>query len=131
MSASRPWYEVEPEAPALTDEERAAAEAERERRRAKNRHDRKVKDARADKLRDDLLAILAPEGLCAKCGIKPYQYLLQIDHVNGRQGWQPRDYDRVTRYKRYWKEYEAGVELRALCDGCNGGHLNNRNRKRK
>jgi hypothetical protein len=62
---------------------------------------------------------LAPDGRCALCGMKPRKIALQIDHVDGRD-WTPRQHNAWIRAARYWREFEAGVRLRALCRKCNG-----------
>ena len=73
--------------------------------------------------RVELLKLLAPDGCCAKCGRRPRGGVaaLQIDHVDGRD-WVPRQHNRWTRAARYWREYLAGVRLRALCKKCNGSY---------
>lgn len=68
-----------------------------------------------------LIAILAPDGRCALCGTKPRTKRLQIDHVDGRD-WTPRNHNAWIRAARYWREFESGVRLRALCKRCNGGY---------
>jgi hypothetical protein len=66
-------------------------------------------------------------GQCARCR----RYLsfdrLEIDHVDGAS-WNKRAVNAWRRVARYWREFREGVRLRALCRGCNGGHLNNRRR---
>jgi hypothetical protein len=64
---------------------------------------------------------LAPDGRCQLCGKKPRVQKLQIDHVDGRT-WEPRKHNMHIRAARYWREYLAGVKLRALCKKCNGAH---------
>ncbi len=66
-----------------------------------------------------LIKELAPDGRCALCGKKPRKIALQIDHVDGRD-WTPRNHNRWTRAARYWREFLAGVRMRALCKKCNG-----------
>jgi hypothetical protein len=76
-----------------------------------------------------LRAALAPDGRCAICGVKPRATArrrggasgLQIDHVDGRD-WTPRNHNRWTRAARYWREFLAGVRMRALCKKCNSGY---------
>ncbi len=64
-------------------------------------------------------------GLCAKCRRYFSHDRLEIDHVEG-SSWSKRSVSAWMRVARYWREFYAGVKLRALCRGCNGGHLNNR-----
>lgn len=75
-------------------------------------------------LREMLLRKLAPDGRCQEpsCGKKPRKRAnLQIDHQDGRT-WDLRRMNRWARAKRYWREYEDGVRLRALCKPCNAKH---------
>lgn len=56
---------------------------------------------------------------CAHCRRRVRQLArLEVDHVDGRD-WQPRDFSQGERVDRYWREYRAGVALRALCRRCN------------
>lgn len=71
---------------------------------------------RANTLRHKLLAELG--GKCALCNSR---WQLAVDHVDGRQ-WVPSMSSQYIRVLRYWKEYRAGVRLRALCRKCNGGY---------
>lgn len=64
----------------------------------------------------DLIAKLAPYGRCDECGLA---HPLEVDHIEGR-GWDPASLSKAQRAARYWKEYEDGVPLRALCRSCNG-----------
>lgn len=64
---------------------------------------------------------LAPDGRCQLCGVKPRKAKLAIDHVDGRD-WEPRKLNRWSRAARYWREFLAGVRMRALCRKCNGGY---------
>lgn len=95
--------------------------------KAKNSTERSARWAA--RKREELLKILSPDGKCSKCGRKPRKHPLEIDHVDGREGWEPRKLNRWSRIARYWKEFHAGIKLRALCKPCNGGHLNRRNHK--
>lgn len=70
--------------------------------------------------RVELLQILSPDRRCADCGTRKRSYdALEIDHVEGRD-WDPRKLNRWSRIARYWREFKAGVKLRALCRKCNG-----------
>jgi hypothetical protein len=57
-------------------------------------------------------------GRCACCQRDLSPDLLEVDHVNGR-AWLLRKLNRWARVARYWREFLAGVELRALCRHCN------------
>lgn len=65
-------------------------------------------------MRDLLIATLG--GVCAWCGSEAEP---QIDHVDGRVGYQPRDLSATARLQRYAAEYRSGVRLRVLCKPCN------------
>lgn len=73
--------------------------------------------------REELLKILAPDGRCALCRRRPRATPLEIDHVDGRT-WEklPSQLNRHSRIAHYWRDYNAGVRLRALCKGCNTGY---------
>jgi len=81
---------------------------ERTRERAKYAHKRRL----------DLIKRLSPDGICAGCGKQVGHENLEVDHQNGI-GWQHESLNQHRRYARYWKEYEAGVAMRALCIPCN------------
>ena len=83
------------------------ARERREKRRAY--HLRAV--AKARESRRELIRRLG--GKCASPGCEATEQL-EVEHVNGRE-WNLRHPDYVSRIKRYWKEYEAGIELAALC----------------
>lgn len=53
---------------------------------------------------------------CVLCGSKED---LTIDHVDGI-GWERNAVSSSARVARYWRELEAGVRLRTLCNSCNG-----------
>ena len=56
------------------------------------------------------------------CGKRPRSWDgLEIDHVDGRD-WSPRKLNRWSRVARYWREFHAGVRLRAACRSCNAGY---------
>ena len=66
------------------------------------------------KWREDLIRLLAPDCRCAICGEVFDPPDLEIDHVDGIT-W---DHDLLSSHRRvarYWREYESGVKLRALC----------------
>lgn len=70
--------------------------------------------------RDALVRTLSPDLLCAGCGWRarrPSQ--LEVDHIDGRM-YVLRTLARWTRVRRFWRELEDGVRLRALCRSCNG-----------
>jgi hypothetical protein len=66
-------------------------------------------------------------GQCARCRRYLSFDLLEVDHVAGAT-WNKRACNAWVRAARYWREFKAGVLLRALCRSCNGGHLNYRRR---
>jgi hypothetical protein len=87
------------------------------------------------KRRADLIVELAPDLCCAECGLQVHDAReLQVDHVDGRD-WCLDDYSPSVRYARYWREYLAGVLLRALCGMCNaidgGGRRYGYDRRRR
>lgn len=89
----------------------------------------------AARRRNDLVELLAPDLRCAECGEQfPGPEHLQVDHVDGRS-WCVDDYSPHQRHARYWREYEAGEPLRALCGLCNatdgGGRRYGYDRRRK
>jgi hypothetical protein len=55
---------------------------------------------------------------CAACSVVYDMTELEIDHINGRN-YDARRLSTWRRAARYWKEYAAGVPLRAICRGCN------------
>lgn len=80
----------------------------------------------AHKRRVDLLRVLAkpgPEletGECDECGIVLPLAELTIDHAAfAGAGWDHDGVNQSRRVARYWREYRAGVALRALCTPCN------------
>lgn len=66
-------------------------------------------------------------GQCSRCHRYFSHDRLEIDHVDGAT-WNKRRCNAWVRVARYWREFQAGVKLRALCRSCNGGHLNYRRR---
>jgi len=80
---------------------------------------------RAKRRRTDLARLLSPEGICDSCTqVFPHEELA-IDHVDGRD-WEPHKLSPQMRAARYWREYKAGVRLRAICNSCNGQEGGNR-----
>lgn len=78
--------------------------------------------ARAAERRVALLRALAPDRRCGICGRRARAWdSLEVDHVRGRD-WSPRKLNRWARVARYWREYDAGVPLRAAHRSCNAGH---------
>jgi hypothetical protein len=70
--------------------------------------------------RVELLQTLAPDRRCRGCGVRKRNWdALTIDHMDGRD-WDPAKFNRWSRIARYWREYNAGVRLQALCLKCNG-----------
>lgn len=90
--------------------------------------------ARAHRRRVALLRILARPGpngggLCDECGVEHAHASLEVDHVNGIE-WDRYKMSPQMRYAKYWREHEAGVQLRALCQPCNA-RTGQRFRKRR
>lgn len=73
----------------------------------------------ANKRRLDLIKILSPEGRCAECSEIVGHDGLEVNHVDGI-GWDHNTLAPHRRHARYWREYENGVALNALCQPCNG-----------
>lgn len=64
------------------------------------------------------LLVMAIGGyVCAFCG-KPCRNP-QIDHADGRVGYQPRNLSATARLQRYAAEFRAGVRLRPAHKRCN------------
>jgi len=72
----------------------------------------------AFQLRISLLEVLAPDARCRKCGRYHPLEALEVDHQQGRD-WYGRALNFLDRIRRQWREYDAGVALRALCRRCN------------
>lgn len=78
-----------------------------------------AKAHRAQALREALLRVLSPGRRCALCGVRKRSHAsLEVDHVHGRD-WVLTSHSQLGRVRRYWREYRAGVALRALCRRCN------------
>lgn len=70
-------------------------------------------------LRIALLELLTPRGpRCARCGSAAEFEDLEIDHQHGRT-WHDRHLNFLDRIRRQWREFVAGVPLRAVCKRCN------------
>lgn len=69
-------------------------------------------------LRVSLVEALAPDGRCASCGKRFQIEELEVDHERGRT-WYGRALNFLDRIRRQWREFDAGVALRALCKSCN------------
>ena len=70
-------------------------------------------------LRIQLLALLSPTSRCAACSLEVEIEDLEVGHVDGRT-WLWHSLNALDRIRREWREYFAGVPLRALCRRCNG-----------
>lgn len=80
--------------------------------------------------RESLVELLAPDLCCAECGTKqPSAAQLVIDHVDGVT-WNRYTLSPQMRAARYWREYHAGIPLRALCNSCSATDGNQRRRRR-
>lgn len=70
-------------------------------------------------LRVSLLEVLFPLGpYCQGCGASTDLEDLEVDHPGGVT-WRPRALNFLDRMRRYWRELDRGVPLRALCRSCN------------
>ena len=67
--------------------------------------------------RERLVEELAPDLRCAECGESRHVSELVVDHVEGIL-WDRSKMSPQMRVARYWREYAAGVALRALCTTC-------------
>jgi hypothetical protein len=91
------------------------------RRRAKMKPNERTREKarHAINRRVALILVLAPDLRCAKCDEqKEDPRELTVDHVDGRD-WNIESLGQSRRAARYWREYKAGVRLRALCGLCN------------
>jgi hypothetical protein len=68
--------------------------------------------------RVQLCAVLSPDGNCAVCDENVGHDALTIDHVDGCT-WNKTRVNAWMRAARYWREYQSGVKLRAICGSCN------------
>src|SRR6188508_922234 len=71
----------------------------------------------AKRRRVALIRELSPDCRCALCGGRRRPELLLVDHVQGRT-WRVEDISQSARVARYWREFRAGVPMRALCRRC-------------
>lgn len=76
-------------------------------------------------LRIQLLSLLAPRERCALCRRPVPLEELEIDHRDGRT-WDGRRLNFLSRIRKQWREYWAGVRLRAACKSCNSADGNRR-----
>lgn len=75
--------------------------------------------ARAIRRRVALIIELAPNLKCAECGRQAHDPAeLTVDHIHGK-AWRAGKLSSSQRVARYWREYRAGVLMRALCGPCN------------
>ena len=98
-----------------------SARAQRRRSRftkAQRRAEYRRQAERITKRRAELILLLAPELRCAGCGVQvisPSELI--VDHVDGK-AWTANKLSSSQRIARYWREYRAGVPMRALCGKC-------------
>lgn len=72
----------------------------------------------AKRRRAALILALAPKLECAACGVRvdgPEE--LVVDHADGK-AWRAGRISSHGRVARYWREYLAGIPMRALCFSC-------------
>jgi hypothetical protein len=74
----------------------------------------------AQKRRIDLVRLLSPEGKCSGCGETFDHESLTIQHA-GEAGcsFKHDELNQCRRSAAYWREYEAGAQLEAMCGSCN------------
>jgi len=77
---------------------------------------RRARKAKARLL--ELIQRLAPDGCCAQCGLHFGVGALEVSYTDGAP-FKPNQLGRWDRVARYWRDYEAGVEMRALCSSDN------------
>lgn len=65
-----------------------------------------------------LVVLLSPNGICDACKAVCAHVNMEIDHIDGIT-WNRYKMSPQMRAARYWREYKAGVRLRALCQPCN------------
>ncbi len=99
----------------------SAVRARRRRARltkAERKADYAAKAARIVRRRGELVRLLSPELKCAGCGNQakgPAELI--VDHVDGKS-WTASKLSSSQRIARYWREYKAGIPMRALCSTC-------------
>lgn len=76
---------------------------------------RRARKAKARLL--ELIKHLSADGTCAQCHLH-FGVDLEISYVEGAP-FKPNQLGRWDRVDRYWRDYDAGVEMRALCPSCN------------
>lgn len=81
-------------------------------------------------MRIQLIAVLAPDGRCALCGAVHELEELEVDHVDGCT-YNKRRLAAWSRAELYWREFDAGVPLRAACKPCNSSDGTRRFRGRR
>lgn len=94
----------------------------------KTQRDRKRAMVRASERHKELLQVLG--GACAMLDDEVCEGPLQIDHVEPRKIPNHHPSHRRKRWddrvRDYWREYEAGVKLQALCKYHNGAKKDHR-----
>lgn len=103
-----------------TDNPTASTLRSRKRRSMMTANERTRENGKyAARRRRDLIDLLAPDGRCAECDDQVGSDGLEVDHVDGRL-WLVDEVSPSVRYARYWREFDSGVPMRALCKSCNG-----------
>lgn len=69
-------------------------------------------------LRIQLLSVLSPASRCSACLTSAELEDLEVDHIDGRT-WSWHSLNALDRIRLEWREFAAGVRLRALCRRCN------------
>lgn len=87
-------------------------------RRKRRRRHALSRAERGLQLRIQLLSVLASASTCAACRSATELEDLEIDHVDGRT-WSWHSLNALDRIRREWREFAAGIRLRALCKRCN------------
>lgn len=85
--------------------------------RSQRKAEYKAQAARIARRRAELVLLLSPDLTCA-CGTKAASAAeLVIDHADGKS-WTASKLSSSQRVARYWREFEAGIPMRALCNPC-------------
>lgn len=88
-----------------------------------------IRSEYALQLRVSLVEALSPDGRCALCGTRFQLEELEVDHADGRT-WYGRALNFLDRIRRQWREFDRGIQLRALCKSCNSSDGSRRFRGR-
>lgn len=96
----------------------AAIRAKRRRARMTPQQRTQERTFYAKRRREALILILAPDLMCGACKRQvesPAE--LSVDHAHGK-AWRAGKMSAHGRVARYWREFKAGIAMRALCGLC-------------